>query len=91
MAVHIAPKVLHVRLYSEGVDVNQPLHAMRTPYLAHVLVMINDKGIGRIEGFEGFEGFSVRSFRQVVAKLRPYGIIRLEWRHNGREHGLNLK
>jgi hypothetical protein len=49
MAVHIAPKVLHVRFYPDGVDVNQPLHAMRTPYLAHVLVMINDKGIGRVE------------------------------------------
>jgi hypothetical protein len=91
MAVHIAPKVLHVRFYEDGVDVDRHLHEMKAPYLAHMIVMINDLGVGRVEGFEGFDGFGIREFRKLAAKLRPYGITRLEWRHDGREKSLNLQ
>ena len=83
MAVHIAPLVLHIRGYADGVDVEQPLHAMSDPYLYHLVVLINDRGIARIQGLDGT--VSLRDFRQLANKLKIYGVQRMEWRHHGIE------
>jgi hypothetical protein len=90
MALHIAPKVLHVRFYPDDVEVKPHLYQMSSGYLAHMLILINDLGVGRVEGLNGLQGVPVSMLRSLKRQLPSFGVIRLEWRHNGREHRLNF-
>ncbi|MDO8940889.1 MAG: hypothetical protein Q7U98_17175 [Methylicorpusculum sp.] len=88
MSVHVAPLMLHVRGYQGTVDVNRPLHAMTEPYDYHLVVLINDLGIARLEGLDGSMTHGDR--RELAFKLKDYGVHRVEWRHKGREKHHNL-
>jgi hypothetical protein len=91
MPIHVAPVVLHLRFYDDGVDVERPLHEMNSEYLAHSIVVVNDAGVGRLEGLDSFAGRSpIRILREIVRKLKLYGVRRLEWRHKGVEHGRDI-
>jgi len=89
MATHIALIVLHVRAYHDHIDVNKPLSEMSGQYRYHLIVLVNDLGVGRIEGLEG--GITIRDKSELFAKLTHYGVKRVEWRHKGIEKGKNLK
>lgn len=88
MAVHIAPLMLHVRGYVNGIDVNRPLCEMKAAYLYHIVVLINDLGIARLEGLDGSISHGDR--RELAHKLRAYGVRRVEWRHHGLEKHYQL-
>jgi hypothetical protein len=90
--IHVAPIVLHLRLYDDGVDVERPLHEMRGDYLAHSIVVVGDNGVGRLEGLDSFAGnLPIKVWREMIGKLKQYGVRRLEWRHHGIEHGVGIK
>ncbi|OQW74848.1 MAG: hypothetical protein BVN35_09545 [Proteobacteria bacterium ST_bin11] len=88
MSVHVAPLMLHARGFVNSVDVNKPLCDMRDPYLYHIVVLINDLGIARLEGLDGSISHADR--RDLADKLRKYGVRRVEWRHHGIEKHTNL-
>lgn len=88
MAVHICPLMLHVRVYPDHVDVNKPMCEMGGGYLYHMVVLINDLGVARIEGLDG--NIRVRDRRELV-KLRQYGVKRVTWRHNDKEYAIDLE
>lgn len=88
MAVHVAALMLHARGYPDSVDVDRPLREMREKYRYHIVVLINDLGIARLEGLDDRITHSDR--REMQRKLRAVGVIRAEWRHNGIEKHSNL-
>jgi len=88
VSVHISPVVLHIRGYPNHVDVRKHLWAMSEAYFYHIVVLVNDVGIARLEGLDGMVSHYDR--RQIVVKLRDYGVRRAEWRHNGIEKHYNL-
>lgn len=92
MSIHIAPVVLHARFYPDNVDVEKPMREMGGGYLFHSVIVINDLGVARIEGLEGINCnrtiFSLR--KELINKLKPYGVIKIEWRHEDQEHEITL-
>lgn len=88
MAVHVAALMLHARGYVNSVDVGRDLCDMKEPYLYHIVVLINDLGVARLEGLDGAISHGDR--RELAGKLRAFGVRRVEWRHNGIEKHLNL-
>jgi hypothetical protein len=91
MPVHVAAKILHMRYYDDGVDVDRPLHEMTEPYYCHTLVVVTDDGVGHLEGLTDFAGFnSAKIFREMMAALKPYGVSKLKYRHKGKERFLEL-
>ncbi|NJA04176.1 hypothetical protein HC024_00245 [Methylococcaceae bacterium WWC4] len=88
MPVHVAPLMLHARGYVNGVDVDRALCDMREPYLYHIVVIINDLGVARLEGLDGAISHADR--RELAGKLKAHGVRRVEWRHRGIEKHLNL-
>jgi hypothetical protein len=89
MAIHIAPLMLHVRCYPDTVDVDKPMCEMSGGYRYHMVVLINDLGIARLEGLDG--RVSHRDRRELANKLRGYGVRRVEWRHHDIEKHHNLE
>jgi hypothetical protein len=83
MSLHIAPIVLHIRCYAPGIAVDKPLHDMSDPYYCHLIAIINDLGIARIEGLDG--RLRLCDLREIFQKLRGYGVLKVEWRHRGVE------
>ena len=84
MAIHVAPVVLHIRGgYTVEADVERPLHAMTAHYQWHVVVLINDLGVARLEGLD--HGMSGSDYRALFAACKQYGARRAEYRHNGIE------
>lgn len=88
MSVHVAPLMLHIRVYPDGVDVDKPMYRMGGGYLYHMVILINDLGVARIEGLDG--NIRLRDRRQLV-KLRAYGVRRVTWRHNDKEWRIDLE
>jgi hypothetical protein len=75
--------MLHIRGFTNDVDVNKPLCDMNTRYLWHMVVLINDLGIARLEGLD--MGISHSDRRALFEALRQHGVRRIEWRHHGIE------
>jgi len=88
MTVHIAALMLHARGYADTVDVGKPLYEMQAPYRWHMVILINDLGVARLEGLE--VGISHSDRRSLFEQLRGYGVRRIEWRHNGIEKNYEL-
>jgi len=88
MPVHVAPLMLHARGYVNSVDVARDLCDMKEAYLYHIVVLINDLGVARLEGLDGAISHADR--RELAAKLRAHGVRRVEWRHHGIEKHTNL-
>ncbi|PPD19098.1 MAG: hypothetical protein CTY18_06030 [Methylomonas sp.] len=88
MAAHIAPVVLHVRIYDGNININRPLHEMTEPYRYHLLVLINDKGVARLEGLDG--SIEIKDRRELI-RLKNYGVCRVEWRHGENEYAIDLE
>lgn len=88
MAVHVAPLMLHARGFVNGVDVNKPLCEMNTPYLWHMVILINDLGVARLEGLDSEISHTDR--RALFDHLRAHGVQRIEWRHKGIEKHFQL-
>lgn len=88
MSLHLAPLMLHARGYPDSVDVERPLHKMHEKYRYHIVVLINDLGVARLEGLD--DRITHRDRREMQRKLRAFGVIRAEWRHNGIEKHSNL-
>lgn len=61
---------------------------MSAAYLYHIVVLINDLGVARLEGLDGSISHADR--RELADKLRDYGVRRVEWRHHGIEKHTNL-
>lgn len=80
MSVHIAPMVLHLRIFDGDIAVDKPLYAMSNPYKCHIIAVINDLGVARLEGLNG--RLSLSNFREIFKKLADYGVRRVEWRHH---------
>ncbi|NOV29178.1 hypothetical protein [Methylomonas sp. ZR1] len=88
MSVHVAPLMLHARGFVNSVNVDKPLHEMTDAYLYHIVVLINDLGVARLEGLEA--SISHQDRRELQHKLRAFGVRRVEWRHHGIEKHTNL-
>lgn len=88
MSVHVAPLMLHARGFVNSVNVDKPLWEMTEPYLYHIVVLINDLGVARLEGLEA--AISHEDRRDLQRKLRAAGVRRVEWRHHGVEKHTNL-
>ena len=89
MAIHIAPIVLHVRVYDDSVNVNCHLCDMTEPYLHHLVITINDIGVARIQGLHST--ISLSELRVLNNKLWDYGVRKVSWRHRDVEHLFNIK
>ena len=88
MSVHVAPLMLHARGYTNSVDVSRDLCDMKEAYLYHIVVLVNDLGVARLEGLDGSISHGDR--RELAQKLKNYGVRRVEWRHHGIEKHTNL-
>lgn len=88
MSVHIAPLMLHIRVYPDDVDVDKPMYQMGGGYRYHMVVLINDLGVARIEGLDG--NIRLRD-RRELGKLRRFGVRRVTWRHNDKEQSIDLE
>jgi len=84
MAIHVAAVVLHLRGgYAKGTNTDKPLYAMTAHYRYHVLAVINDLGVARLEGLD--DGVDIGDYRAAFAALKRHGARRVEYRHNGVE------
>jgi len=91
MPVHVAVKILHLRFYEDGVDVDKPLHEMTENYYAHTLVTITSDGTAYLEGMIDFGGFnSVKIFREILKAIKPFGVYKVQYRHKNKDHILKL-
>ena len=89
MKIHIAPVVLHIRCYDDAIDTDKPLHKMQDEYLYNMICTINDLGIARLEGLSTHDLHA--DIRHLVADgLLQHGVKRVEWRHHGVEHHIDL-
>lgn len=61
---------------------------MTEPYRYHLLVLINDKGVARLEGLDG--RIEIKD-RRELSRLKCYGVRRVEWRHGENEHVIDLE
>jgi hypothetical protein len=83
MSVRIDPVVLHVRGYDDDVDISPHLSEMSSPYRFHCLVVVADNGEARIQGLDN--GVTRRDIAQMRQKLKQYGVIKVAWRHRGKQ------
>ena len=91
MPVHVAVKILHLRVYEDGIDVDKPLHEMTEKYNAHTLVTVTPDGTGHLEGIVDFGGLnSIKVFKEMLVALKPYGITRIKYRHKNKNQVLEL-
>jgi len=89
MTIHVSPVVLQIREYKNNVDVNKPLYKMNEPYDYVMVIVINDDGVGRLMGLDG--KMTHKDRRILAVKLKGYGVRRVEWKHNGKQHYLDLE